>query len=97
MYRTFVYYGKHLLSHALLTAAVLAAAFNAAGAADRAAAKSKSGEAADREAIRAAADSYTAAYNRGDTKAVARHWSDKGQWIGPDGKPVEGRAASRRN
>jgi uncharacterized protein (TIGR02246 family) len=96
MYRTFVYYGKHLLSHALLTAAVLAAALNTAGAAEPASAKPKAGEAADRAAIRAAADSYTAAYNRGDAKAVARLWSEKGQWIGPDGKPVEGRAAIQK-
>ena len=65
-------------------------------AADPTTAKSKSSEAADRAAIRAAADAYTAAYNRGDAKAVARLWSEKGQWIGPDGKPVEGRAAIQK-
>ena len=31
-----------------------------------------------RVAIRAAIESYVAAYNRGDAKAVASHWSDSG-------------------
>jgi hypothetical protein len=31
------------------------------------------------DAIRANVDSYVAAYNRGDAKAVAAHWSDSGE------------------
>lgn len=49
--------------------------------------------AADLAAIRAAVDSYVAAYNRGDAKAVADHWSETGQWISPSGERIQGRAA----
>jgi uncharacterized protein (TIGR02246 family) len=96
MYRTVVHHGNHRISLIVLTAAVLLAALNAAWAAKPTAAKPKAGEAADRAAIRAAAESYVAAYNRGDAKAVARLWSEKGQWISPDGKPIEGRAAIQK-
>lgn len=47
----------------------------------------------DLTAIRAAIDSYVAAYNRGDAKAVAAHWSDSGQWISPAGERFEGKEA----
>jgi len=96
MYRTFVHHGNHLISHVLLTSTMLLAALNTAWAAKPTAAKTNDSEAADRAAIRAAADSYVAAYNRGDATAVARHWSQKGQWINPDGQPVEGRAAIQK-
>jgi uncharacterized protein (TIGR02246 family) len=85
-----------MLTRLLAVAAVLALACNSLQAADSSSAKSKTGEAADRAAIRAMADSYVAAYNRGDAKAVANCWSEKGQWITPDGKPVEGRAAIQK-
>ena len=48
---------------------------------------------ADRAAIRAAIDSYVAAYNRGDAKAVAAHWSESGEWISPSGERFQGRQA----
>jgi uncharacterized protein (TIGR02246 family) len=83
-------------AHFLFAVVVLSAAFNAARAADPTSTKTNAGEAADRAAIRAAADSYVAAYNRGDAKAVAKLWSDKGQWVEPDGKAVEGRAAIQK-
>lgn len=47
----------------------------------------------DEAAIRAAVESYTAAYNRGDAKAVAGHWSETAEWISPAGKKIQGRAA----
>ena len=50
-------------------------------------------EAKDIAAIRAAVDSYVAAFNRGDAKAVAGHWSETGEWISPDGERVAGRPA----
>ncbi len=48
---------------------------------------------ADVAAIRAALDSYVAAYNRGDAKAVADHWSDSGEWRSPTGQRFHGRKA----
>jgi uncharacterized protein (TIGR02246 family) len=86
---------NRLLSVVLFCAAFAWAA-NSVWAAKPTSAKPKTNEAADRAAIRAAAESYVAAYNRGDAKAVARLWSEKGQWIGPEGKPVEGRAAIQK-
>src|SRR5512137_407578 len=47
----------------------------------------------DEAAIRAAVDSYVAAYNRGDAKAVADHWSETAEWVSPAGKKIQGRAA----
>ncbi len=47
----------------------------------------------DLAAIRAAVDSYVAAYNRGDAQAVAQHWSEKGEWITPLGNRIVGRQA----
>jgi uncharacterized protein (TIGR02246 family) len=93
MYRILIHRGAQWATRMLFAVGLAAVSIHVARAADPTAAKSKSSEAADRAAIRAAADSYTAAYNRGDAKAVARLWSEKGQWIEPDGKPVEGRAA----
>jgi uncharacterized protein (TIGR02246 family) len=47
----------------------------------------------DEAAIRAAIDSYVAAYNRGDAKAVAEHWSDTGEWVSPSGERFKGKQA----
>ena len=47
----------------------------------------------DRAAILKTVDSYVAAYNRGDAKAVAGHWSDEGEWLSPDGRRIRGRGA----
>lgn len=38
-------------------------------------------------------ESYVAAYNRGDAKAVAAHWSESGEWISPSGQRFQGRQA----
>jgi uncharacterized protein (TIGR02246 family) len=45
----------------------------------------------DENAIRATVESYIAAYNRGDAKAVAAHWSDSGEWISPSGERFQGK------
>ena len=47
----------------------------------------------EENAIRAAVESYVAAYNRGDAKAVASHWSESGEWISPSGQRFQGRQA----
>lgn len=47
----------------------------------------------DRAAIMKTVESYVAAYNRGDAKALAAHWSDEGQWLSPDGRRIRGRRA----
>ena len=48
---------------------------------------------AEESAIRATIDSYVAAYNRGDAKAVAAHWSESGEWISPAGQRFQGKQA----
>jgi uncharacterized protein (TIGR02246 family) len=50
-------------------------------------------EAGELAAIRAAVDSYVAAYNRGDAQAVAEHWNETGEWLNPDGERFQGRKA----
>jgi uncharacterized protein (TIGR02246 family) len=57
------------------------------------AAEKKPATASDESAIRAAIASYVAAYNRGDAKAVAAHWSDSGEWISPTGQRFQGKEA----
>jgi uncharacterized protein (TIGR02246 family) len=57
------------------------------------AAEKKPAAASDEAAIRAAVESYVAAYNRADAKAVAAHWSDSGQWISPSGERFKGKQA----
>lgn len=57
------------------------------------AAEKKSAATSDEAAIRAAVDSYVDAYNRGDAKAVAAHWSDSGEWISPSGQRFQGKQA----
>lgn len=59
-----------------------------AGAAER-----KPGDNSDENAIRAAVQSYVEAYNRGDAKAVAAHWSESGEWTSPSGQRFQGREA----
>jgi uncharacterized protein (TIGR02246 family) len=51
---------------------------------------------ADESAIRAAIDSYVAAYNRGDAKAVAALWAESGEWISPSGERFQGRQAIQK-
>jgi uncharacterized protein (TIGR02246 family) len=55
-------------------------------------AKEPDPRAEDEAAIRAAVQSYVAAYNRGDAKGVAEFWSDTGEWISPSGQKAQGRA-----
>lgn len=53
----------------------------------------KPGSAEDENAIRASIHSYVDAYNRGDAKAVASHWSESGEWTSPSGERFQGKAA----
>lgn len=46
----------------------------------------------EEQEVRAAIASYTAAFNKGDAKAVAALWSENAEWISPEGKKVQGRA-----
>ena len=46
----------------------------------------------DLTAIRATVKSYIEAYNRGDAKAVADHWSETAEWVSPSGQKIRGRA-----
>jgi uncharacterized protein (TIGR02246 family) len=57
------------------------------------AAEKKPKSSPEENAIRAAVESYVAAYNRGDAKAVASHWSESGDWISPSGQRFQGRQA----
>jgi uncharacterized protein (TIGR02246 family) len=45
----------------------------------------------DEQAIRAAVESYVKAFNRGDSKAIADHWSDDAVYVVPSGDSVVGR------
>ncbi|MCH8840143.1 MAG: SgcJ/EcaC family oxidoreductase [Planctomycetes bacterium] len=47
----------------------------------------------DEGAIRAAIASYVDAFNKGDATAVAEHWAETGEWIDPEGTPIQGRDA----
>ena len=47
--------------------------------------------AADVAAVMAATDAYTAAYNRGDAKAIAECWCEKGEYVSPTGEKLKGR------
>lgn len=47
----------------------------------------------DIAAIRASVKSYTDAYNKGDAKAVAEHWSETAEWVSPSGQKIKGRAS----
>ncbi len=57
------------------------------------AAEPSKAEQSDQDAIRAGIDSYVAAYNRGDAKAVAALWSDNGEWVSPSGQRFQGKTA----
>lgn len=52
---------------------------------------------ADETLIRNTIASYTAAFNRGDAKAVASHWSVNGEFITPDGRTLKGHDALTKN
>ena len=87
----------------LLLAAVAFGVSPAAGGGEdeslKAGAKEVTGKAeqnAAEQAIRASIESYVAAYNRGDAKAVASFWSESGEWISPSGERVRGRQAIER-
>lgn len=47
----------------------------------------------DETTIRAAIKSYVEAYNKGDAKAVAEHWSETGEWVSPSGEKHVGKEA----
>jgi len=47
----------------------------------------------DEEGVRSAISSYVDAFNKGDAAAVAAHWSESGEWIDPEGTPIQGRDA----
>jgi uncharacterized protein (TIGR02246 family) len=51
------------------------------------------GREADRAAIREAGESFLKAFESGDAKAVAAHWTPEGEYISDDGTTVRGRAA----
>ena len=48
-------------------------------------------------AVRKTADEFTAAFNRGDAKAVAAFWTQEGEMIGADGETIKGRAAIEKS
>jgi uncharacterized protein (TIGR02246 family) len=48
---------------------------------------------ADLEAIRAASDAFVAAFNQGDAKAVAAHWTQDGDYVDDFGRTFSGREA----
>jgi uncharacterized protein (TIGR02246 family) len=51
------------------------------------------GQDADRAAISKVARSFAAAFESGDAKAVAAHWTENGEYIADDGTTIRGRTA----
>lgn len=51
------------------------------------------GQDADREAIAKAVRSFAAAFESGDAKALAAHWTENGEYVDDDGTVLRGRAA----
>ncbi len=49
------------------------------------------------ELIRAAISSYKTAFDKGDAKAVAGHWTPEGEFTPPGGDTIKGRAALEKN
>ncbi len=70
-----------IFSLCLILACQLGPAANRASAAD------------DEVGVRQAIASYVDAFNSGDAVAVAAHWSESGEWIDPEGTPIQGRDA----
>src|SRR5205814_2128987 len=55
-------------------------------------------QAADEAAIRATVETYAAAFNQRDAKALAAHWLPEAVYIDPDsGKSIVGRAAIEKH
>lgn len=51
------------------------------------------GSSQDEEALRKVQEGFAAAWNQHDATAMSMFWAEDGDWIGPDGNLVEGRAA----
>ena len=47
----------------------------------------------DEAALRKVQDEFAAAWNQHDPTAMAKLWAEDGDWLGPDGYFVQGRAA----
>lgn len=56
------------------------------------AAQPEGGTPEDEAALRKVQESFAAAWNRHDAAAMARLWTEDGDWMGPDGYFAEGRA-----
>lgn len=69
----------------VVVAVILACPLAVAGEANR--------HAADEAAIRKSVQSYVAAFNRGDARAVAAHWGNRGAYVSPSGQRFQGREA----
>ncbi|MBA4065520.1 MAG: hypothetical protein C0501_17750 [Isosphaera sp.] len=52
---------------------------------------------ADRAAVRQALDQFTAAFRKGDGKAVAALFTTEGEYVGDDGTAIRGRAAVEKD
>jgi uncharacterized protein (TIGR02246 family) len=66
-------------------------------AAPAAGAAGKDGRDADRAALAKTVQSFIAAFERGDAKAVAAHWTTDGEYIADDGTTLRGRAAIEKS
>jgi hypothetical protein len=51
------------------------------------------GQDADRDALAKVARSFAAAFEGGDAKAVAAHWTENGEYVADDGTVIRGRVA----
>jgi uncharacterized protein (TIGR02246 family) len=53
----------------------------------------QTGSPEDEAALRKLQEEFAAAWNQHDPTAMAKFWADDGDWLGPDGYFVQGRAA----
>ena len=59
----------------------------------QAVARPEGGSPQDEEALRQAQEQFAAAWGQHDATAMTALWAEDGDWVGPDGNLVQGRAA----
>ena len=79
--------------HVTIRLPLVAAAAVLIGALSAQAAEKPSGDASDQAAIRATADAFVKAFNRGDAQAVAALWTPNGSMVNDRGQTFKGRQA----
>ncbi len=84
---------------ALVTAVLVIGSLSRSPAQDKSAPAEQGGTKPDspEAAVRKTAEAFMRAFNAGDAKAAAAFWAKDGEYIGPDGEEVRGRAAIEKD